>query len=141
MRRLSSDRVRRQNAKRDVLMLGLCAFALVGGVFIVRGFAARDVDTLSPGIVSADKLRIEGDGQLTNFNLDISSNHQYCFIADPLTQTARMSIYARTVLQETFVVAPGQQEICYIPSSEKIENVDVVVDSGLSLINLRITQL
>lgn len=122
-------------------MLGLCAFALVGGVFIVRGFAARDVDTLSRGIVSADKLRVEGDGQLTNFNLDISNNYQYCFIADPLTQTARMSIYARTVLQETFVVPPGQQEICYIPSSEKIENVDVVVDSGLSLINLRITQL
>lgn len=141
MRRLSGDKLRRQNAKRDVLMFGLCVFAMIGGVFIVRGFAARDVDTLSPGIVAADRLRVEGDGQITNFNLDISSNYQYCFIADPMSQTARMSIYARGVLRETLVVAPGQQEICYTPSSEKIENVDMVVDSGLSLINLRITQL
>lgn len=141
MRRLSGDRLRRQNAKRDVLMLSLCIFAMIGGVFIVRGFAARDVDTLSPGIVAADKLRVEGDGQITNFNLDISSNYQYCFIADPAIQTGRMSIYTRGVLKETLVVAPGQQEICYIHGSEKIENVDVVVDSGLSLVNLRITQL
>jgi hypothetical protein len=117
--------VKRQlRIKKDLMMIGLCLFALVGGIFVVRGFAARNVNTTEPGVVPGEKIKA-GEGEPARYQLEMIAGLNYCFQTNATKEPAQLRIYSAGKEIANLKVSSANLEACYTPKNKTIQILEI----------------
>ena len=112
---------RRQRAKRDIAMLSICAFAFIGGVIVIRGFAARQVNTLEAGVVSGDSIAVSG-----KYRLEVVAGLRYCFRTNSAQNAPELLVYSNGNKIAQLSVVPDNLQACFGPQNQTSDTIYVV---------------
>lgn len=118
-------------------MLSICIFAFIGGVIVIRGFAARQVKTLEPGIVSADSILVSG-----KYRLEVVAGLRYCFRANSIENNSKLVVYSGRSEITQLKVVPENQETCFVPQNQTPETIEVTpMGAGITVEQIIIKML
>lgn len=101
-------------------MLSICIFAFIGGVIVIRGFAARQVNTLEAGVVSGKSIVFSG-----KYRLGVVAGLRYCFRINSVENASKLIVYSNGREIAQLKVVPDNQETCFVPQNQTPETIEV----------------
>lgn len=129
---------KRKRALRDLSMLGLILFSLIGGIIVIRGFALKRVNTLESGTVKMSDLQSTRNLSSQTFELSVKASLRYCVqITSSVQNTNARIAYSDNSLQE-IIVAPNQRQFCFKPKSDD-KKIQLSVNKPTTALGMSIT--
>lgn len=69
------NNLKTRNNNKDILMLSISIFAIIGGTIVFRSFAAKNTDTTNPGTVIISNLEKDSNNSVS---FAVKKNLTYC---------------------------------------------------------------
>lgn len=127
-----------QRVGKDIMMISLSLFAIVGGVFVVRGFAQRNsVDTSVPGIYNESKLRLSKSTNATRYVMQLNSELGYCVEIIPRPSNTTATITYSDSRSQMITLGPEQSQLCFRPLSND-SNGTLELDKNVRVVQINV---
>lgn len=122
------NKLRTRKNNKDILMLSISIFAIIGGSIVFRSFAAKNTDTIKPGKVTISKLVEDGNNTIS---FEVKNNLMYCL-------DSRIDIKIDKILVKLNYDI-SLNKYCFIPEKDSIASIDKnnVSNSELTIIEMK----
>jgi hypothetical protein len=72
-------KINQQKIRKDIIMISVSLFSIVGGTVVFRSFASQKYDTTRAGEVPYSRLTSENTGSFTAYQVLTKDGLSYCF--------------------------------------------------------------
>jgi len=133
-----NKKMRSRRRINDIGMIGLCLFALIGGLVVFRSYAEQKNNTKVPNVVSMTGFKIATTNGSATYQFATNKNLNYCISFIGQIKSSVPIVRYETITQK-LKYDPVKRELCFRPMLDA-NKVTLTLDKTLQIKQLTITK-